>query len=267
MSVFRPTLEHVRLTVVGCSGSFPGPESAASSYLVQADHEGRTWSILLDLGSGALGPLQRYLDPTLELDAIFLSHLHVDHCADLCGLYVMQKYNPAGSRGSLPVYGPTRSPDFLALVYGDVEEQGMGREFDFRLIVDGGTYQVGPFAVHTRRVNHPVEAFGFRVEADGEVLTYTGDTDACEAVVDLMRDADLVLADSAFVAGRDHIEGIHMNGRSAAESAVAAGGVRRLMLTHMPPWNDREVCRAQAREVWSGELALAEPGATYALNA
>lgn len=48
----------MRLTIIGCSGSFPGPQSPASCYLLQAHHEGRTWSVVLDLGSGALGPLQ-----------------------------------------------------------------------------------------------------------------------------------------------------------------------------------------------------------------
>ena len=51
----------MRVTVVGCSGSFAGPESPASSYLVQHEDEGRTWNLLLDLGSGALGALQLHL--------------------------------------------------------------------------------------------------------------------------------------------------------------------------------------------------------------
>ena len=45
----------MRLTVVGCSGSYPGPDSPASCYLLEAEHDGRTWRILLDLGNGALG--------------------------------------------------------------------------------------------------------------------------------------------------------------------------------------------------------------------
>jgi ribonuclease BN (tRNA processing enzyme) len=73
----------VRLTVVGCSGSFPQPDAAASCYLVEADDDaGRTWRVLLDLGSGALGPLQRHAD-LHALDAVLLSHLHPDHCIDL----------------------------------------------------------------------------------------------------------------------------------------------------------------------------------------
>jgi ribonuclease BN (tRNA processing enzyme) len=115
------------------------------------------------------------------------------------------------------------------------------------------------------RVNHPTEAYGLRVEADGEVLAYTGDTDTCDSLSSLLHNATLVLADSAFVDGRDEVRGIHLSGRRAAQAAVDAGGVRRLMLTHMPPWNDPAVCRAQAAALWPGEVELAEPDAIYEL--
>ena len=92
---------------MGCAGSFPSPDSPASCYLVEADDgDGRTWRVVLDLGSGALGPLQRYtrLD---ALDAVVLSHLHPDHFVDVCGLYVARRYSPDGPvAGALPVYGP-----------------------------------------------------------------------------------------------------------------------------------------------------------------
>ena len=77
----------MKLTVVGCSGSVSGPESPASCYLVQAPYEGRTFSLVLDLGPGAFGALYSYLDPP-SVDAVGLSHLHPDHCVDLCALYV-----------------------------------------------------------------------------------------------------------------------------------------------------------------------------------
>ena len=57
----------MRLTIVGCSGSFAGPASPASSYLVRAEHDGRDYNLLLDLGSGALGALQRHLDPRTSM--------------------------------------------------------------------------------------------------------------------------------------------------------------------------------------------------------
>jgi ribonuclease BN (tRNA processing enzyme) len=255
----------VKLTVIGCSGSFAGPDSPASSYLVQAEQDGRTWSIVLDLGNGALGPLQRHLD-LADLDAVFISHLHPDHCVDVCGLYVTRKYRPGGPvEGQLPIHAPRDAEQRFALMYHGLEHGTMTNEFRFHELADVQVRQVGPFAVTAYRVNHPVEAYGFRVEADGAVLAYTGDTDTCPNLRALMTGADLALADSAFVDGRDDTTGIHLSGSRAAQAAVEAGGVQRLMLTHIPAWNDPEVCRAQAAAVWSGPLDVAVAGQTYAV--
>jgi ribonuclease BN (tRNA processing enzyme) len=253
----------MRLTVVGCSGSFAGPASPASSYLVQAEQEGRTWSIVLDLGNGALGPLQRYVD-LAELDAVFVSHLHPDHCVDICGLYVTRKYRPSGPvEGQLPVHAPSGAEERFALMYHGLEHAGMTAEFAVHELADAQVTRVGPFTVTAYRVNHPVEAYGYRVEADGAVLASTRDTDLCEALTPLLTGADLALTDSAFVEGRDDSPGIHLSGGRAATAAVTAGGVRRLVLTHIPPWNDPEVCRAEAAAIWPGRLDVAVQGATF----
>ncbi len=252
----------MRLTVVGCSGSFAGPESAASSYLVRTEADGRTWNLLLDLGSGALGSLQRHVPPD-DLDAVVLSHLHPDHCVDLCGLYVTRRYRPAGRlEGRLAVFGPSGTAEWLTKMYHGVEPGGMESEFDVTPVAHGATFTVGPFSVTAFLVNHPVEAYGYRVEADGEVLAFTGDTDDCPALDDLLRGADLALMDAAFVDGRDEVEGVHLSGSRAATAAARAGGVGRLVLTHVPAWNDPEVCRAQAAAVWPGEVELAVAGET-----
>jgi ribonuclease BN (tRNA processing enzyme) len=255
----------VRLTVIGCSGSFAGPDSPSSSYLVQAPHEGRTASILLDLGSGALGGLQRHLDLD-ALDAVLVSHLHPDHCVDLLGLYVSRRYRPGGGpEGRLPVWGPAATAERLALMYHGIDDGGLAGEFDIRVLTDRAPLTVGPFTVTPYAVRHPVETFGFRVEAGDAVLAYTGDTDSCDSLGPLLAGADVAVMDSAFVDGRDDTRGIHLTGSRAAEAAVAAGGVRRLMLSHIPPWNDPEECRKQAAEVWTGEVEVARPDAAYDL--
>ncbi|GAA4358183.1 MBL fold metallo-hydrolase [Angustibacter luteus] len=258
--------------MVGCSGSVPGPSSAASCYLLEADGVGpdgapRTWRVLLDLGSGALGSLQQYVDP-MSVDAVLLSHLHADHCLDLCGLYVMLRHSPVGvqPRPRIPVWGPSGTAARLAGAYDLPTDPGMSAELDVQAWSDGEPVRIGPLAVTPLLVNHPVEAYGMRIEHDGSVLAYTGDTDACDALKPLCHSADLVLADAAFVDGRDEVEGIHLSGRRAAQAALDAGGVGRLVLTHLPPWNDPQVCLAQAREVWDGPLEVATPGATYVVG-
>jgi ribonuclease BN (tRNA processing enzyme) len=254
----------MRLTVVGCSGSYPGPDSPASCYLVEADHvdgsgETRTWRILLDLGNGALGQLQRYVDP-LSVDAVFLSHLHADHCLDLCGYYVMRKYHPAGPQPRIPVWGPRGTARRMARAYDLPEDPGMAEEFDFR--EHGDVVELGPFRVEARRVVHPVEAFALRVSAGDRVLVYSGDTGPCDALDDVARGAHLLLAEASFQTGGDNPPDLHLTGGDCGRAAAAAG-VRRLVLTHVPPWYDPEVARTEARAEWSGPVDLARAGATY----
>lgn len=255
----------MRVTAVGMSGSYPGPHSPASCYLVQAEHEGRAWSVVLDLGNGSLGALQRYIDP-LDLDAVLLSHLHPDHCLDICPLYVMLSHHPDTQREErMPVYGPVGAAERLSRAYAVERPEDLTDRFEFRDLADGEAFEVGPFRITPVPMHHPVTTFGFRVEADGAVVAYTGDTDINPGLTPLMRDADLVLADSAFVDGRDEAVGVHMSGRKVAQAAELAGGVRRLVLTHIPAWNDREVCRAQAAEL-RPDVEVCTPGEVFEVS-
>ena len=249
----------MRLTIVGCSGSYPGPDSAASCYLVEADDGDRTWRILLDLGSGALGTLQRYADP-LAVDAVFLSHLHADHCLDLSGYYVLRRFHPTGHQPLIPVWGPAGTADRMARAYDLPLDPGMNEEFDF--LTYDGTVELGPFVVEPIRVAHPVPAYGLRITADGVTLAYSGDTGPCEGFDEVARDADLLLAEASFVEGEDNPDALHMTGREAAETAERAG-VGRLVLTHIPAWYAPERVLAEARPNFSGDTSLAFAGAVY----
>jgi ribonuclease BN (tRNA processing enzyme) len=249
----------VRLTVVGCSGSYPGPDSSASCYLLEADHGGRTWRVVLDLGSGALGALHRYVDP-LAIDAVLLSHLHADHCLDLCGYYVLRKYHPDGPQPRIPVWGPEGTADRMARAYDLPTEPGMTAEFDFR--VWSGPVKIGPFTVTPVPVAHPVTAFGLRIEADGVTLAYTGDTGPTPVLDDLARDDDLLLAEASFRSRDSSPPDLHLTGADGGAVAARAG-VKRLVLTHVPPWHDPREALAEARTTYDGPSELATPGAVY----
>ncbi|GAB7193300.1 MBL fold metallo-hydrolase [Kineococcus sp. NUM-3379] len=253
----------MRLTVVGCSGSVPGPGSPASCYLLEAPGvDGRTWRLLLDLGSGALGVLQRHADPA-SLDAVLLSHLHPDHCLDLCALHVWRRHGPpAGALPLLPVFAPAGAAERLDAAYRPAPGHGgLGASYVFGDLSDGLRLSVGPFGVTAAAVEHPVEAYGFRVEAAGRVLAYSGDTDACDGLHRLAAGADLLLAEAG--SGEDEqARGVHLTGRRAGEAARAAGA-RRLLLTHVPPWGDGAAALAAAREEFTGPVELVVPGGGY----
>jgi ribonuclease BN (tRNA processing enzyme) len=222
----------VKLTVVGCSGSGPGPDSAASCYLVE--HDG--FRLVLDLGSGAFGPLQGVIDPA-DIDAIFLSHMHADHCLDIAPFVVWHRYSRQARRPRVPLYAPVGADQRLAWAYDD-EGDPLTDVFDF-VYVGPGTFAFGPFQVRTARTAHPVECNAIRLEAGGRTLVYTGDTGPCAGVVELARNADVLLAEAAHPEVEGLPANLHLTGRQAGEHALSAG-VRRLLLTHVPTWVERD---------------------------
>lgn len=249
----------MKLTVVGCSGSFPGPDSPCSCYLLEADGV----RILIDLGNGALGALQRHT--TLgSIDAVLLSHLHADHCLDLACYFVARKYCPSGELPRLSVYGPADTHERIARAYdveGAIDNGRMGDVFDFRTVVTG-TFEVGPFRITADRMPHPVESYAYRIEAGGRSLVYSGDTGVSDDLVRISRGADLLLCEASFEYGRENLPHVHLNGRQAGEHAERAG-VGRLLLTHIPPWTSRGRNLDDARKTFSGAVELALPDASH----
>ncbi|MEV1008219.1 MBL fold metallo-hydrolase [Streptomyces sp. NPDC049881] len=249
----------MKLTVVGCSGSFPSADSACSSYLVEAEG----FRLLLDLGNGALGELQKYCG-LYDIDTVALSHLHTDHCIDMCAYFVARYYRHEGGRcPQVPVYGPAGTEQRLTTAYDDVPtDSAMSDVFAFRTLVPDSPFAVGPFTVTAHRVTHPVETYGFRIEHDGRVLCYSGDTGRCEGLTELARGAGLFLCEASFTDGKEDLPEVHINGREAGECAQRAGA-ERLVLTHIPPWTDAQVNLSDAKAAFEGPVELARPGAVY----
>ncbi|MGW8379998.1 MBL fold metallo-hydrolase [Streptomyces sp. ODS28] len=251
----------MKLTVVGCSGSFPSADSACSSYLVEADGH----RLLLDMGNGALGELQRHCG-LYDLDAIALSHLHADHCIDMCAYWVARYYRFEGGRcAPIPVHGPAGTEERLVAAYGDLpSDKAMSEVFDFRTLGAGASFELGPLSVRAEPVAHPVEAYAFRIEhrESGRTLVYSGDTGPCEELGELARGADLFLCEASFTHGKEDIPDLHLNGLEAGECAQEAGA-GRLVLTHVPPWTDAQINLRDAKSTFEGPVELARPGAVY----
>lgn len=252
----------MKLTVIGCAGSFPGPDSPASCYLVEAPFEGRTYRLLLDLGNGALGPLQRYAD-IRDIDAIAVSHLHADHCFDLAGFYVVSRYHPGGrTHGRVPLFAPAGTARFLSRAYGPEPDPGILEHFDCHDWQDGDVVQLGPLTVTVMAVDHPVEAYAMRIVTDDKVLVYSGDSGPCDALDTIAADADVYLCEASFVESAVNPPHLHLTGAQAGASATAAK-VKRLLLTHIPTWTDRAEVEADAKSTWTGPLDLVTAGAVF----
>ncbi|MCM3923366.1 MBL fold metallo-hydrolase [Frankia sp. AiPs1] len=246
----------MKLTILGCSGTYPGPASACSSYLVESDG----FRLVLDAGNGSMGELQRHCD-LRDIDAVLLSHLHGDHCLDLVANSYARRYHPEGMPPKLPVYGPINTQERLCGAFEKWPEDSLADIYDFRTI-GAGCLHVGPFRIDLTRVAHPVEAYGVRVTAEDRVLTYSGDTGACDRLVRLARDSDLFLCEASFLDDEDNPPDLHLTGREAGEHAQKAG-VGRLVLTHLVPWGNAARSEEEAAGAFGGNLTIATPGATF----
>lgn len=250
----------MELIVLGCSGSGAGPYSPASGYLVRTEET----SLVLDLGNGTFGTLQRHMDP-FDLDAVVLSHLHPDHCADVSGLIVHRRYHPDGPGKIIPLHGPTESEVRLAVQYAPSSDERIATDlsdvFTYRPF-DEGPATIGRIALTSAPVDHPCEAYGVRLEHEGRSLVYSGDTGPCQSLVDLARGADVLLCEATWSDSPQRPPGVHLSGLQAGRVAAEAG-VRRLLLTHVPAWADGPELLGEAREVYSGDAELVTPDGRY----
>ncbi|HEX3650853.1 MAG TPA: MBL fold metallo-hydrolase [Pseudonocardiaceae bacterium] len=252
------------LTVLGCSGSAPGPNAATSGYLVESDGS----RLVLDLGYGTLAALQAVRDP-FAVDALLFSHLHPDHCGDFSGYIVLRRYHPTPpidpTRHRLPVYGPGDARDRLVAAYAcnatEAAETDLSDYFAFQEYGDPAA-EIAGFTVTAAPVDHPCEAYGVRIERGGRSLCYTGDSALCDSLVRLADGVDTLLSEASWTDGPDRPTGLHMSGRQAGELAAKAG-VGRLVVTHVPPWTDKDAVLAEARQAFPGDVVLAAAGTEY----
>ncbi|WP_410650626.1 MBL fold metallo-hydrolase [Amycolatopsis sp. cmx-4-54] len=255
----------MRLTILGCSGSIPGPNAAASGYLIEADG----FVLGLELGNGTLARLQALRDP-FDLDALILSHLHPDHCADVSALTVLRRYHPAlpypARPRRLPVYGPSDVRERLTYAYAANEDERATTDltdvFVFE-VLRCEPMKIGPFEVTAVPVDHPTPAFGLRFAHGGKTLAYTGDTGVCDTLTDLAGGVDVLLSEASWTDSPDRPAGVHLSGKEAGELGRKAG-VGRLLLTHVAPWTDRDAVLAEAAAAFPA-AELVEQGAVYDL--
>lgn len=249
----------MKLTVLGCSGSVPGPNSPASGYLIEAEG----FRLLLDLGHGAYGALQRYVRPC-DIDAIVVSHLHADHCIDLTAYVVGLRYGGDGFRSGerIPLIGVPGTRDRLEAAYDPLARKlNLHEIFSFTTPAAG---ELGPFRMSYAPMNHPTPTNGVRIQHGGRSLVYSADTGASDELVELARGADVLLCEASVGRDEELIPDLHLTGALAGEHAARAG-VDRLIVTHVPPWNSVAEAVEDAGLAFGGATTAAIPGAEFTI--
>jgi ribonuclease BN (tRNA processing enzyme) len=250
----------IELTVLGTYAAWPGPGGAASGYLLT--HDG--FHLVVDFGPGVLSTVQRHVAID-RIDAVVVSHKHLDHCLDLVPLFLARTLREE-ALPPLELISPPGVLGALARLDDPGDQTPLPGGFALREVEPGGAFDVGPFGFETRLLPHAVPNMGMRITAGGSTLAYTGDTGPSEGIEILAEGADALLAEASWLDGQGAgIGPIHLTARQASEHAARAG-VPHLVLTHFWPTVDRTLSRAQAAEAYEGTLTMAQENLRIAIG-
>jgi ribonuclease BN (tRNA processing enzyme) len=219
----------VQVTVVGCSPAWPNPGGAQSGYLV----DGR---VLLDCGPGVLGRLRTQNGSWPTVDAIVITHFHLDHWGDVVpwvwglmfglgkALKTPELWLPPDGRHELELFGGTFGTPWM-----------FERTFEIREYAEEEPFTVSGLELLAIRVPHyTLRTYALRVTDGHRVLAYSGDSGPSDRLADVARDADLFICEATLERGE--LDG-EPRGHLSAEEAVEAfksSGAHRLVLTHRP---------------------------------
>jgi ribonuclease BN (tRNA processing enzyme) len=174
--------------------------------------------LLIDCGPGVLAQLRRR-EPWPSVEAIVLTHTHLDHTADLVGWLWGALMGPGRGLPQPELWVPKGGLDLEERL----PEAFTIREYD-------GPFEAAGFRITPFDVNHP-NGHALRITDGARVYAHSGDSGPSEALVELARDADLFLCEAT--QAEDDPAPMHLRA-SDARAVAERAGARRLVLIHRP---------------------------------
>jgi ribonuclease BN (tRNA processing enzyme) len=246
----------MQLTILGSSASFAPAGKACSGYLVEAEGT----RVLFDCGNGVLANLASVMNP-LELDAVFITHAHPDHFADIYSLQALIRYAPSGPAPQMPLFVPSGLFDRLKVLLSGRGAVELEEAFRVTTLAHGRAVKVGALEIAPMLVEHTEPTFGLRARCGAATFAYSADSAAGEWLAPLLADASLALVEATlpelYAGAAPHL--------TAAEAGAAAraSGVQQLVLTHLWPTNDRSEALTEASEAFGAPVLLANEFDTF----
>jgi ribonuclease BN (tRNA processing enzyme) len=249
----------MRLTVLGSGTSVPHPRRSASAHWVEA--AGGT--LLLDFSGPAVHRMAEEGCDWAALDAVWVSHFHLDHVGGLAPFLFGTKYAPqtVGRRKPFTVFGP-RGTERLLRRFDEAGGYGLFEQpfpLEVREVAPRAEFEPLPgLKASTLSTPHTSESLALRLDdRDGTSLVYTSDTGFTEALAGFARAVDLFLLECSFF--RSKPVKLHLELSEAMELARLSG-VKRVMLSHLyPEWDGVDIA-AEAKKLWDGETIEARDG-------
>lgn len=249
----------MELTVIGCASGTPSPTKSSSSYLLTAGDK----TYLLDCGDGTAGAMVRMgIDPN-QIDDIFISHMHSDHCMGL--LLLVQMMYGTGRTRDLTVHLPREAEDgfkrLFYLTYLFPEKFAFELKFvglDKSFVFEDGTLQIDFFQnshlyvnkeyIMSRTIPNRMQCFSMIVHCDGRKLVYSADIGSLIDLEPIIESSDLLIC-----------EGMHFDLKQLP-AVLIESGVKQTLLTHLPDQTDLSAVELTFKKAGYENLLIAKDG-------
>ena len=240
----------LKVTVLGCSGSYANAGGACTGFLVQSP-QANVW---LDPGPGTFANLQDHICLS-DLTAIVLSHEHADHWLELPVVYNAIRHYVLCE--PIPVFGTMGTFSLARKMCEDIEES-----FRCNVISNKSSTVIADQEWRWSRTDHYVETLASRVEVGDSSMVFSADTGPEWDITQLGSGIDLLIAESTFLSHREKEKILHLSARQAGMMAQHAD-VSHLVLSHLAPGEEPSRHLQEAGEVFAGEISLACVGKEF----
>jgi ribonuclease BN (tRNA processing enzyme) len=252
----------MQLVVLGSGTAVFHPRRAAAGFWLQTD----TASILLDCSADVPHRMAQERLDWVNLDAIWISHLHLDHCAGLAPFLFGIKWAKGIQQRQKPlkIFGCQGIEKLLKAIDDSNRYKLFEQSFTLEIheiepTTGSASHDLFPgLSIETISTPHRPESLAIRItDKTGATLVYSSDTGYASDLGEFARNADLLILECSFY--RDKPTAKHLELSDAVQIAQAAQP-RQLLLTHLYPLWDNLDLEAEAMELWSGKTIAAQDG-------
>jgi len=244
----------MKLSILGSGNFLPDTDRNCSSYLLESGKE----KLLFDCGRGAISSLIKLKINPYSITRIFISHRHTDHLEEIgsfMALVIASSVKNKFNKNKLYIYGPggIRAAITSLLKAYDIYSPKNIKKIVIREIKDKRTIKLKNLEVSGFEVSHSdsSKCLSYRVQAEGKIIAYSGDSKDCQGLRNTCKNADLAIIEATLPKSETHLSG------EQAGNIARVEGVKELILTHIDKDYLINVISDARKEFRNGEIRVA----------
>lgn len=241
----------MKLHILGSGTCIPYDRRGSSGYALKLSKS----IILLDCGNGTTWKLGKVGINYLEIDHIFITHFHPDHTSDLIPFLFATKYAHVSERNKpLSIWGPKGFKGFFSALRGAYKDWIVPEILNI-CEVEEGRMEFDDFMLASAQTHHTENSLAYRIEFEGISLTYTGDTDYSETLVNFSMYTDALLIECSTP------DELKVKGHTTPSEIIKIANksmAKKIIITHLYPICDNTNISELIRKEVDAEVIVAE---------